>query len=332
LDGHPRKKDEEHIMSQRTLSKKSANLSTNTVRLHRVLATRPEKVYRAFLDADAMAKWLPPSGFTCKVHHFDGKVGGTFKMSFTNFTTGKGHSFGGQYLELVPYERIRYTDQFDDPNLPGIIEVTVALKAVSVGTEIEIEQAGLPTVIPLEACYLGWQQSLRQLAELVEPEIAEEERQAQPSRTADHQQASEAVPTKITVETTVAAPIAQVWRAYTTPADIKQWNAASADWHTTAASVDLREGGAFSSRMEAKDGSMGFDFAGTYTRIVKHKLIEFSFGDRAAQVTFTPGPNGVAVRVTFDSELTHSVEQQRAGWQAILDSFARHVKAAQARS
>jgi uncharacterized protein YndB with AHSA1/START domain len=131
---------------------------------------------------------------------------------------------------------------------------------------------------------------------------------------------------KITVETNVAAPIEQVWRAYTTPADIKQWNAASDDWHTTAASVDLREGGAFSSRMEAKDGSMGFDFAGTYTKIVERKLIEYSFGDRMARVDFTPGPNGVTVRVAFDSESTHSIEQQQAGWQAILDNFARHVE------
>ena len=132
---------------------------------------------------------------------------------------------------------------------------------------------------------------------------------------------------KITVETNVAAPVEQVWRAYTTPEDIKQWNAASDDWHTPVATVDLREGGVFSSRMEAKDGSMGFDFAGTYTKIIEHKLIEYSFGDRTAQVEFTPGPNGVGVRVTFDSESTHSVEQQRAGWLAILNNFARHVEA-----
>ena len=132
---------------------------------------------------------------------------------------------------------------------------------------------------------------------------------------------------KINVETTVAAPIEQVWRAYTTPADITQWNAASDDWHTTKATVDLREGGAFSSRMEAKDGSMGFDFAGTYTRIVEHKRIEYAFGDRTAQVEFTPGPNGVGIRVSFDSEPTHSLEQQKLGWQAILDNFARHVAA-----
>lgn len=130
---------------------------------------------------------------------------------------------------------------------------------------------------------------------------------------------------KITVETTVAAPIEKVWRAYTTPDDIKQWNAASDDWHTTAASVDLRVGGAFSSRMEAKDGGMGFDFAGTYTKLVKYKLIEYSFGDRAAQVEFTESPKGVHVRVAFDSEPTHSIEQQRQGWQAILNSFAGHV-------
>ena len=131
---------------------------------------------------------------------------------------------------------------------------------------------------------------------------------------------------KITVETNVAAPIETVWEAYTTPEDIKQWNAASDDWHTTAASVDLREGGTFSSRMEAKDGSMGFDFAGTYTKIIKHKLIEYSFGGRTAQVVFTPEPTGVGVRVTFDSDTTHSTEQQRDGWQAILNNFARYTE------
>ena len=144
---------------------------TGTVRLHRVFATKPEKLYRAFLDADAMAKWLPPYGFTCHVEHLDAKVGGTFRMSFKNFTTEKSHSFGGEYLELVPNERIRYTDKFDDPNLPGVMNVTVTLKAVSVGTEINIEQSGIPAAIPAEACYLGWQDSLRNLASLVEPEI-----------------------------------------------------------------------------------------------------------------------------------------------------------------
>ena len=143
----------------------------NSVTFHRVLATRPEKVYRAFLDAQALAKWLPPHGFTCKVDHLDAKVGGTFRMAFTNFTSGNSHSFGGEYLELVPNERIRYTDRFDDPNLPGVMEVTVQLKAVSVGTEIRIEQANIPAAIPVEACYLGWQQSLAQLALLVEPDI-----------------------------------------------------------------------------------------------------------------------------------------------------------------
>lgn len=145
--------------------------ASNTIRLHRVLAAKPDKVYRAFLDADAMAKWLPPYGFTCKVHHMDAKVGGKFKMSFTNFTTDMSHAFGGEYLELVPHERIRYTDIFDDPNLPGEMRVTVTLKKVSTGTEMHIEQAGIPHVIPLEACYLGWQQSLAQLAKLVEPDI-----------------------------------------------------------------------------------------------------------------------------------------------------------------
>lgn len=143
----------------------------STVRLHRVLTTSPEKVYRAFTEADALAKWLPPNGFTCTVHSLDAKVGGSFKMSFRNFTTGGSHSFGGEYLELVPGERLRYTDRFDDPNLPGEIEVTVILKKVSVGTELDITQAGIPDLIPAEACYLGWQESLRNLAKLVEPEI-----------------------------------------------------------------------------------------------------------------------------------------------------------------
>ena len=143
----------------------------NSVTFHRVLATKPEKVYRAFLDAQALAKWLPPYGFTCKVDHLDAKVGGTFHMAFTNFTSGNSHSFGGAYLELVPNERIRYTDRFDDPGLPGVMEVTVQIKAVSVGTEIRIEQANIPAAIPVEACYLGWQQSLAQLALVVEPNI-----------------------------------------------------------------------------------------------------------------------------------------------------------------
>ncbi|MET4294188.1 uncharacterized protein YndB with AHSA1/START domain [Bradyrhizobium sp. LB12.1] len=137
---------------------------------------------------------------------------------------------------------------------------------------------------------------------------------------------------RITVETNVAAPIDQVWRAYTTPADIMKWNAASDDWHTTKATVDLREGGAFSSRMEAKDGSMGFDFAGTYTKIVEHKRIEYAFGERKAEVELVPGPKGILVRVVFDGESTHSVEQQQGGWQAILDNFARHVEARQKKS
>ena len=148
-------------------------MTTNTIRLHRVLRAKPERVYRAFLDADAMSKWLPPNGFTGKVHHLDAKVGGSFKMSFTNFTTGKGISFGGEYLELIPHERIRYTDRFDDPNLPGVIQVTVALKQVSCGTELNVVQEGVPGVIPAEACYLGWQESLILLAKLVEAEIPE---------------------------------------------------------------------------------------------------------------------------------------------------------------
>jgi uncharacterized protein YndB with AHSA1/START domain len=146
---------------------------TGTVRLHRVLRAPPAKVYRAFLNADAMAKWIPPNGFTCTVHHMDVRVGGTFRMSFTNFTTEKNHSFGGEYLELVTNALIRYTDKFEDPNLPGVIQVTVSLKAVSCGTELSVVQEGIPDVIPVEMCYLGWQESLAALARLVEPEIRE---------------------------------------------------------------------------------------------------------------------------------------------------------------
>lgn len=146
-------------------------MPAQTIRLHRVLRSSPEKVYRAFLDADAMCRWLPPYGFIAKMHHFEPKVGGTFKMSFTNFGTGASHSFGGNYLELVPHERLRYSDKFDDPNLPGEMTVVVTLKKVACGTELHVEQSGIPEVIPAEMCYLGWQESLLQLAHLVEPEI-----------------------------------------------------------------------------------------------------------------------------------------------------------------
>jgi uncharacterized protein YndB with AHSA1/START domain len=149
-------------------------MSKNTVRLHRVLATRPDKVYRAFLEPDAMARWLPPNGFTGKMHKHDAKVGGTYKMSFTNFTTGTEIAFGGKYRELVPNEKLVYTDVFDDPNLPGEMKVTVTLKAVAVGTELNIVQENIPDAIPAEACYLGWQESLQNLARLVEPEIPDQ--------------------------------------------------------------------------------------------------------------------------------------------------------------
>ena len=142
--------------------------STHTIRLHRVLRAAPETIYRAFIDADAMAKWLPPHGFTGKVHQIDGRVGGTFRMSFTHFASGQTHAFGGEFLELTPHERIRYTDRFDDPNLPGVIHVTIELKKVSVGTEMHVLQEGVPAAIPAEACYVGWQQSLMLLAQLVE--------------------------------------------------------------------------------------------------------------------------------------------------------------------
>ena len=147
----------------------------STIRLHRVLRAPPERVYRAFLDGDAMVKWLPPNGFTAKVHHMDARAGGSYRMSFTNFTTGKSHSFGGEYVELVPQERIRYSDRFDDPNLPGTMNVTISLKKVFCGTELNITQEGVPDVIPPEACYLGWQESLALLAKLVEAEIPDEQ-------------------------------------------------------------------------------------------------------------------------------------------------------------
>ena len=148
-------------------------MATNTVRFHRVLRAPPERIYRAFLDADAMAKWLPPNGFTGKVHHLEAKVGGTYKMSFTNFSTKNSHSFGGEYLELIPNERIRHSDKFDDPNLSGEMQTTISLLKVSCGTEVNIVQEGIPAVIPPEACYLGWQESLTLLAQLVEAEIPE---------------------------------------------------------------------------------------------------------------------------------------------------------------
>jgi len=148
-------------------------MTDNTVRLHRVLRAKAERIYRAFLDADAMAKWLPPNGFTGKVHHLDARVGGTYKMSFTNFTTGRSHSFGGEYIELVPHERIRYTGKFDDPHLPGVMHTTVSLREVSCGTELYVVQEGIPDVIPLEACFLGWLESLTLLAKLAETEITE---------------------------------------------------------------------------------------------------------------------------------------------------------------
>lgn len=148
-------------------------MTANTVRLHRVIKSSPERIYRAFLDADAMAKWLPPNGFTGKVHQMDAKVGGSYRMSFTNFTTGHSHTFGGEYLELAPHERIRYTGKFDDPNLPGTMQTTVTLRAVFCGTELNVVQEGIPEVIPVEACYLGWQESLALLVKLVEAEIGQ---------------------------------------------------------------------------------------------------------------------------------------------------------------
>ncbi len=148
-------------------------MSGNTVRLHRVLRTTPERLYRAFTDADAMVKWLPPNGFTCRVHQMDARVGGSYRMSFTNFTNGQSHSFGGTYVELVPDQRLRYTDRFDDPNLPGEMVTTVTISPVSCGTELSIVQEGIPEVIPTELCYLGWQDSLSLLAQLVEAEITE---------------------------------------------------------------------------------------------------------------------------------------------------------------
>jgi uncharacterized protein YndB with AHSA1/START domain len=156
------------------MSRGTKAASPNTVRLHRILSATPERVYRAFLDPDALAKWLPPNGFTCKVHEMNAKVGGSFKMSFTNFGSGKSHSFGGTYVDLIPNERIRYTEKFDDPNLPGEMQTTITLKKVLCGTEVTIVQEGIPSAIPADACYLGWQESLISLAKLVEPEIPDQ--------------------------------------------------------------------------------------------------------------------------------------------------------------
>jgi uncharacterized protein YndB with AHSA1/START domain len=161
------------LSSQQKLPIHESEIMPNTIRLHRVIRATPERVYRAFLDADAMAKWLPPNGFTGRVHHMDAKLGGTYKMSFTNFSTGKSHSFGGEFVELTPHERLCYTDAFDDPNLPGEMRTTITLKNVSCGTELNVVQEGVPDVIPAEACYLGWQESLILLAKLVEAEIPE---------------------------------------------------------------------------------------------------------------------------------------------------------------
>src|SRR5687767_3322107 len=166
-----------HSVRRNSEKRKYRNMptnNTNTVRLHRVLRAKPERVYRAFIDPDAMVKWLPPNGFTAKVHHMEAKSGGTYKMSFTNFSTGKSHSFGGKYLELKPHERIRYDDKFDDPNLPGEMITTITLKQVFCGTELNITQEGIPAAIPTEACYLGWQESLTLLAKLVEAEIPDQ--------------------------------------------------------------------------------------------------------------------------------------------------------------
>jgi uncharacterized protein YndB with AHSA1/START domain len=162
------------FMKTKTQEKIMATTDTNTIRLHLVLRATPDRIYRAFLDGDAMTKWLPPNGFTGKVHHLDAKIGGTYKMSFTNFTTGKSHSFGGEYLELVPNERICHTDKFDDPNMPGVMKTTIVMKQVLVGTELTITQEGVPAAIPAEACYLGWQESLTLLAKLVEAEIPDQ--------------------------------------------------------------------------------------------------------------------------------------------------------------
>jgi uncharacterized protein YndB with AHSA1/START domain len=162
-------------MKTKTQERVMTKAQTNTIQLHRVLRATPDRIYRAFLDADALVKWLPPNGFTGKVHQLDAKLGGAYKMSFTNFTTQKSHSFGGEYLELVPNERIRHTDQFDDPNLPGVMQTTIVLKQVLVGTEVNITQEGVPAAIPAEACYLGWQESLALLAKLVEAEIPDDQ-------------------------------------------------------------------------------------------------------------------------------------------------------------
>jgi uncharacterized protein YndB with AHSA1/START domain len=263
-----------------------------------------EKIFAAISDPARLARWWGPAGFTNTFHLCEFKRGGrwTFIMHGPD---GKNYPNENVFAEIDPPHKV-VIDHMSEPKF----RLTIALSASETGTLV------------------SWSQAVEnvEFARSVEHIVVPSNEQNLDRLTVEVFRISQGDPTKITVETTVAAPADAVWRAYTSPEDIMQWNAASDDWHTTAATVDLRVGGAFSSRMEAKDGSFGFDFAGTYTAIVPHKLIAYSFGDRMAKVDFAETPDGVTVRVCFDAETTHSVEQQRDGWQAILNNFASHVE------
>jgi uncharacterized protein YndB with AHSA1/START domain len=262
------------------------------------------QVFAAIGDPERLARWWGPAGFTNTFHLCEFKPGGHWSF-IMHGPDGKNYPNENVFAEIEPPHKV-VIDHVSEPKF----RLTISLAPSAAGTLLSWSQAFESADVARHVEHIVVPSNEQNLDRLT----------AEVSRVPDHSN------TKITAETIVAAPIDAVWRAYTTPADIMQWNAASDDWHTTAATVDLRPGGAFSSRMEAKDGSFGFDFEGTYTAIVPHELIEYSFGDRTARVDFTETASGIVVRVSFDAETTHSVEQQRDGWQAILNNFVRHVE------
>lgn len=263
-----------------------------------------ERVFAAISDPERLARWWGPAGFTNTFHICEFKIGGRWSF-IMHGPDGTNYPNENVFADIDPPRKV-VIDDISEPKF----RLTIALTPSATGTLVSWSQAFADDDFARRVEHIVVPSNEQNLARL----------------TAEISRVSKGDRMNITVETTVAAPVEAVWRAYTTPDDIKQWNAASDDWHTTAAAVDLRVGGAFSSRMEAKDGSFGFDFAGTYTAVVPHRLIEYSFGDRTAKVEFTETGKGVAVRVSFDAETTHSIEQQRDGWQAILNNFARHVE------
>lgn len=296
--------------------RKTIDESNLTLTIERSFGASKDRVWDYFTKRDLIEQWWGPEQYPTTIKAFDFKVGGIWHYYMTG---PDGTKYWGlaEYTAIDDKRSIDYDDYFSDES--G--ERSTSLPASLVHIKFSVE--GTATRITTTLRFT----SLEDLQKLVE--MGFEEGFASQCDKLDKLllDGKETSPT-ITVETTVNAPVSDVWHAYTTPADIIQWNAASDDWHTPHASVDLRNGGAFSSRMEAKDGSMGFDFAGTYTQVVEHKLIEYFFGDRSARVEFAPSAEGVTVRVNFEAETTHSIEEQRGGWQAILDNFKRHVEAA----